>query len=262
MAGVDGRRFLAGGGSVGVYVDSVRPLLPEGTRYVDVGYGASEAKINIPMKPGTPAGALAVFSSFFEFIPEEGGEPLLAHELEDGKNYELVLTTNAGLYRYRLKDLVHVDGFTGTTPNLYFLTKLADVANLAQEKIPGAMLLEAILDTAAKAGNPCRMAQVYPDPDSASYVLCMETEKIPEDLAAFEKRMDDGLRSRLIQYDTYRGKLLNPCRVVLMKAGWTGEQMKKYAKGNATAAQVKAPVVIGEMPEQAWVERTLHPSAL
>ena len=245
------------GGSVGVYVDSVRPLLPEGIRYVDVGYGASEAKINIPMKPNTPAGALSVFSSFFEFIPEEGGEPLLAHELEDGKNYEIVLTTNAGLYRYRLKDLVHVDGFTGTTPNIYFLTKLADVANLAQEKIPGSMLIEAIRDTAAKAGNPCRMAQVYPDSNSASYVICMEAEKMPEDMAAFEEIMDKGLRSRLIQYDTYRGKLLNPCRVVLMKKGWADDLIRKYTKGNATAAQVKVPVVIGEMPEQEWVEKTL-----
>ncbi len=251
------------GGSVGVYVDSVRPLLPEGIRYVDVGYGASEAKINIPMKPNTPAGALAVFCEFFEFIPEGGGEPLLAHQLEDGKNYELILTTNAGLYRYRLKDLVHVDGFTGTTPNIYFVTKLADVANLAQEKIPGSMLIEAIWDAAAKAGNPCRMAQVYPDPDSASYVICMEAEKIPEDMAAFEKTMDEGLRSRLIQYDTYRGKLLNPCRVALMREGWADAQMKKYAKGNATTAQVKVPVVIGRMPEQEWVERTLpDPSAM
>lgn len=33
--------------------------------------------------------------------------------------------------------------------------------------------------------------------------------------------------------------------------------MKKYAKGNATAAKVKVPVVIGEMPEQEWIERTL-----
>lgn len=245
------------GGSVGVYVDSVRPLLPEGTRYVDVGYGASEAKINVPMKPNTPAGALAVFCGFFEFIPEEGGEPLLAHELEDGKNYELVITTNAGLYRYRLRDLVHVDGFTGTAPNIYFLTKLADVANIAQEKIPGSMLLDAICAAAAEAGNPCRMAQVYPDPDSASYVICMEAEKMPEDMADFEKMMDEGLRRRLVRYDTYRGKLLGPCRAVLMRKGRADARIKKYAKGNASAAQVKVPVVIGELPEQEWVERTL-----
>lgn len=240
------------GGSVGVYVDTVRPLLPETTKYIDVGYGASETKINIPTKPETPAGALAVFCSFFEFIPEGGGEPLLAHELEDGKNYEIILTTNSGLYRYRLKDLVHVEGFTGNTPNIYFLTKLTDVANIAQEKIPGSMLLEAIRNVAKEDGNICQMAQVYPDAESASYVVCIETENEPGDIAAFEKTMDEGLRKQLTQYDIYRGKLLNPCRVILMKKGWSDYLLKKYAKGNATVAQVKVPVVISALPEAEW----------
>ena len=240
------------GGSVGVYVDTVRPLLPETTKYIDVGYGASETKINIPTKPETPAGALAVFCSFFEFIPEGGGEPLLAHELEDGKNYEIILTTNSGLYRYRLKDLVHVEGFTGNTPNIYFLTKLTDVANIAQEKIPGSMLLDAIRNVAKEDGNICQMAQVYPDAESASYVICIETENEPEDIAAFEKTMDEGLRRQLTQYDIYRGKLLNPCRVILMKKGWSDYLLKKYAKGNATVAQVKVPVVISVLPEAEW----------
>lgn len=240
------------GGSVGVYVDTVRPLLSETTKYIDVGYGASETKINVPTKPETPAGALAVFCSFFEFIPEGGGEPLLAHELEDGQNYEIILTTNGGLYRYRLKDLVHVEGFTGTTPNICFLTKLSDVANIAQEKIPGSMLIEAIRNVAKEDGNICQMAQVYPDLESAGYVICMETENEPEDITAFEKTMDEGLRKQLTQYDVYRDKLLNPCRVILMKKGWSDHLLTKYAKGNATTAQVKVPVVINALPETEW----------
>lgn len=241
------------GGSVGVYVDAVRPLLPEQTEYIDVGYGASETKINVPMQPETPAGALAIFCGFFEFIPENGGEPLLAHELEAGKNYEIVLTTYAGLYRYRLKDLVHVDSFTGTTPNLYFVSKLADVANIAQEKIPGSMLAEAIRKTTEKSGNSCRIAQVFPDSANERYVVCIETEAQPEDPGAFEQYMDEGMRKELVQYDTYRGKLLHACQVVQMKTGWSEYLMKKYSKGNATVAQVKVPVVIGEMPEAEWI---------
>lgn len=239
------------GGSVGVYVDEVRPLLPENTLYIDVGYGASETKINIPAKPETPAGVLSTFTTFFEFIPEGGGDPLLAHELEDGKNYELVITTNAGLYRYRLKDLVHVDGFTGNTPNLYFLTKLSDVANLAQEKIPGSMLIRAIQEETEEVGYG--MAQVYPDPVTMSYVICLETKKVPEDEQAFSLELDEGLRRRLEQYDVYRNKLLSPCGLKLMKEGWGNYLMKKYAKGNATEAQVKIPVVIDTLPEEEWI---------
>ncbi len=243
------------GGSVGVFVDEVRPLLPETTKYIDVGYGASEGKINIPMKPETPAGALSTFTTFFEFLPEEGGEPLLAHELEDGKNYELILTTNAGLYRYRLKDLVHVEGFTGTTPNIYFLTKLSDVANLGQEKIPGSMLSKAVQEILEKEGCGASMVQIFPDPKEMSYVVCVETKNPVADLAALRERIDAGLREKLVQYDTYRNKLLTPSGLKLMKNGWTAFMMKKYTKGNATAAQVKVPVVISELPENEWIEQ-------
>ncbi len=240
------------GGSVGVYVDEVRPLLPETTKYIDVGYGSSEAKINIPTKPETPAGALSTFTAFFEFIPEEGGEPLLAHELQDGKNYELVLTTNAGLYRYRLKDLVHVEGFTGTTPNIYFVTKLSDVANLGQEKIPGVMLSKAVQEILDKEGCGARMVQVFPDPKEMSYVVCVEPVSAVDDPSALVEKLEQGLREELVQYDTYRKKLLAPCGLQLMKEGWSAYMMKKYTKGNATAAQVKVPVVISELPEAEW----------
>ncbi len=243
------------GGSVGVHVGEVRPLLPDSTVYIDVGYGASESKINIPTKPETPAGALSTFTCFFEFIPEEGGEPLLAHELEDGKNYELVLTTNAGLYRYRLKDLVRVEGFTGNTPNVYFLTKLADVANLAQEKIPGSMLAKAVQEIVDETGLGYRMTQIYPDPKKMNYVLCVETEKEPDDIDRLSETLDEGLRKKLMQYDIYRGKLLTPCGLKLMNKSWGEHLMKEYAKGNATVAQVKVPVIIKELPDGEWIKK-------
>lgn len=241
------------GGSVGVHVREVKELLPETTCYMDVGYGASEAKINIPLTPDTPAGPLSIFSSFYEFIPEEGGEPLLAHELEDGKNYELVLTTYGGLYRYRLKDLVRVEGFTGRTPNVYFLSKLSDVANLGQEKIPGAMLIEAIRKIAVAEGMGFESAQVYPDPEAMSYVVCIETDRAVEDIRAFRETMDASLMRELEQYRIYRGRLLHKCGLVLMKEGWLEALTARYTKGNATAAQVKIPVVIQEMPDRNWI---------
>ena len=241
------------GGSVGVYVNDVRPLLPATTRYFDVGYGSSETKINIPTKPETPAAPLATFCSFYEFIPEEGGEPLMAHELEAGKNYEIILTTNAGLYRYRLKDLIHVESFTGTTPDIYFVSKITDVANLAQEKIPGSMLSEAVRDTTNELGFEHVMTQVYPDSTSTNYVICTELKNKPDDIDEFTANLDEGLRKRLQQYDIYRGKLLKECSVKLMKEGWSEYLMKKYAKGNATVAQVKVPVVINEMPDDEWI---------
>ena len=42
-------------------------------------------------------------------------------QAEVGKNYEVVLTSTMGLYRYRLGDVVKITGKFFTTPNYEFL---------------------------------------------------------------------------------------------------------------------------------------------
>lgn len=242
------------GGSVGVFVDEVREILPETTKFVDVGYGASEAKINIPLIPDTPQGALSIFSSFYEFLPEDGGEPLLADELEVGKTYEIMLTTYAGLYRYRLKDYVYVDGFTGDTPNIHFLSKSSDMANLVQEKLAGSLLANAIHETVEENGMSFALAQVYPDEATTSYAIYIEAGDVETSAEEFAGILDDALCEKLERYEIYRHHTnqLKPCRVRFMKAGWQEALSKKYAKGNATTAQVKIPVVVRQIPEDEW----------
>ena len=77
---------------------------------------------------------------------------------------------------------------------------------------------------------------------------CPEPDRAPADEKAFAEALDKGLCDKLIQYAAYRNKLLNPCGLVLMEEGWCTQLMKKYAKGNATVAQVKVPVVIDKLP--------------
>ena len=243
------------GGSVGVFVDEVRPLLPEKVTYMDVGYGASEAKINIPMTPGTPAGPLALAGAFYEFLPEQGGAPLLAHELEDGKTYEIVLTTYGGLYRYRLEDYVRVEGFTGQTPNICFLSKSSDVANLVEEKIAGVLLAQAIRKAAEQHGLGYRTCQVFPDERQTCYVICLEAAQAPADPAAFAVALDRTLCEEIAIYDIerYSEKMLRPCQLRLMKPGWSDALMEQAAKGRASSAQIKPPVVIRKLPDENWM---------
>lgn len=240
------------GGSVGLYVDEVRPYLPETTRFMDVGYGASETKMNIPTQPDTPAGALSIFSGFFEFLPLDGGQPLLGHELKDGETYEIVITTYGGLYRYCLKDLVRVEGFTGDTPNIYFVSKLSDVANLAQEKIPGVLLSAAIREALAENGHTCVCVQIHPHAGEKRYVVCLELEDGNIDPASLAPQLEQALCQKLPQYQIYRSKMLTPLTIKLMKKNWAEDLLARYAKGHATAAQVKIPVVIDALPEEEW----------
>jgi hypothetical protein len=65
---------------------------------------ATEAIVTIPFAGRHP---LAIGSHFFEFI-DSNGCARLAHQLERGVDYTVVVTTGGGLYRYRLADRVPV----------------------------------------------------------------------------------------------------------------------------------------------------------
>lgn len=113
-------------GSVGRLARDVVHILLEGVKYMDIGYGASEGKFNVPLEVGKPYGALAAFSLFFEFLPLGEKIPVRIGQIEDGKCYELILTTFSGLYRYNIHDIVRVCGKSGNSPNIEFVCKASE----------------------------------------------------------------------------------------------------------------------------------------
>jgi hypothetical protein len=136
------------GGSVGGYLDPMRKYFGD-VAVRDHGLSASEGRMTIPLADSTAAGVLDVGSHFFEFIPEdehESADPtvLEAHELEEGRNYFILLTTVSGLYRYDIRDVVRCTGFMGTTPLLEFLHKGAHIASITGEKLAESQVVTAI----------------------------------------------------------------------------------------------------------------------
>ncbi len=95
---------------------------------------ATEGFISFPVRSAKGA-LLAVRSHFFEFLPEGGGKPFLAHELEQGCRYSVVMTTGGGFYRYRLMDLVEVTGRVKTCPVIRFIGKEDQVSDWFGEKL-------------------------------------------------------------------------------------------------------------------------------
>jgi len=116
------------------------PLQPKGLL-------ATEGVVTIPMCEAS-APVLAVRSAFFEFIEGEEGEGSyrLAHELEQGGRYRVLMTTPGGLYRYKLHDVVSVEGWWRRLPMLQFIGKEAHVSDLCGEKLNARHLRE-ILQT-------------------------------------------------------------------------------------------------------------------
>ncbi len=94
---------------------------------------ATEAFVSFPLV-GYEGGALAVTSHYFEFLTDSGNIRL-AHQLECGKTYSVVVTTGGGLYRYQLNDLVEVTGFYAQVPLLKFIGKADRVSDYFGEKL-------------------------------------------------------------------------------------------------------------------------------
>jgi hypothetical protein len=116
-------------------LSEVREFFP-GVEIQGKGLLATEGCVSFPLV-GRPAPVLAVRSHFFEFKErgEPGGACRLAHELDRGGRYEVVLTTGGGLYRYQLRDEVEVVGFEQQCPLLRFLGKADRTSDLVGEKL-------------------------------------------------------------------------------------------------------------------------------
>ncbi|KAM0938451.1 putative GH3 family protein [Dioscorea sansibarensis] len=135
----------------GIMTGSMEPYLKKLRHYagslplMSADYGSSEgwigANINPSLAPEFATFAVLPDIAYFEFIPlkekseepesEQSSstthntelEPVGLTEVEVGKEYELVFTTVAGLYRYRLGDVVKVAGFHNSTPELRFIRR-------------------------------------------------------------------------------------------------------------------------------------------
>ena len=242
-------------GSIGRYVERLAPLLNDKITLVDGGYGASEGKFNIPTPDGRSSGALANFAAFYEFVPETNESEnnasktkrtLLAHELEDGKEYRLVITTYSGLYRYDMRDIISVDGFTGTTPNIKFVSKTSDIGNICGEKLYPDIIAAAFQTTANTIGLRLNHFCAVPDVENLRYTFCLETNnKLDEkELERVSATLDSNIAKLAMGYEFLRGQhLLNPPVCVAMRHGWKKALVNARTKPGVSTSQIKLPVV-------------------
>lgn len=173
-----------GDGHAALHLEEVRRAFP-GIEIQPKGLLATEAFVTIPFAGSWP---VAVRSHFFEFIDEgrPGERPRLAHELEPGDVYSVVVTTGGGLYRYRLEDRVEVTGFVRRTPSLRFLGKEGHVSDLRGEKLHEVFVAGALERACHRLGVRPRFAMLAPEGDAPpGYVLYLEAAPPgPPDLAA------------------------------------------------------------------------------
>jgi len=243
-------------GSVGRYAVDLRNELSENVMLWDCGFGATEAKFNIPLRNDDPSGPLAIHSAYFEFFdPADPEKILMTHELEKDGVYEILCTTYSGLYRYRMHDLVRVTGFCENTPELKFETKTGDVINICGEKISAHILMDAVLKASGENEIELTAWCVAPDYADNRYLFCVE---LKNNIQIDRKSMDffaEAIQKNLCANDILpyglfcRQGLLQPAKIVLMKNGWARQWLNLFQKNKGLGPeQIKLPVCVESVP--------------
>jgi hypothetical protein len=130
---------------------------------------ATEAPVTIPLV-GAPAAVPLVEDVFLEF--ESGGGVRRLHELQEGEQYGVIVTQAGGLMRYRMHDLVRVEGRVGRTPCLRFMGRDNLVADLVGEKLNETFARNA-LTRALGSGDGMSFLVPVPRAEAASFYLCV-----------------------------------------------------------------------------------------
>jgi hypothetical protein len=121
-------------------------------------------------------------------------------------NYALVITTNAGLWRYIVGDTIK---FTSKTPYRFLITgRTSHFINVFGEEVVVQNTDKAIASASEKTGAQIREYTVAPiflnTIDSGSHHWLIEFEEEPEDFERFKNLLDESLRSLNSDYDAKR----------------------------------------------------------
>ena len=213
----------------------LRPLFP----HVEIQPKGLIATEGIASFPWRAAGnALALRSHFFEFVEADSATPAarpkLAHELETGRTYSIVLTTSGGLYRYRIGDLVQVTGWLRRCPLLGFRGKEDGVVDLAGEKLNAVHVARAAAQVFARYAFHPRFWMLAPErQEPPGYCLYAQSDSpVPDGLiaaldTALEENFHYGYARRLGQ--------LAPLRLFAIDPG--SEPEAQYLRARAAQGQ-------------------------
>jgi len=240
-------------GSMQIYSETLRRYAGA-VPFYSGGYAASEAWIGINLNPERkpPAYVITPHTAFFEFIPEatiDQDQPATVGlaALKPGENYEVVVTTVAGLYRYRLGDVVRCVGYHNKSPMIEFLYRRQTLLNLLGEKVSEDVVFTA-LSTALNAlgmssqitdytcrheftGSPWRYVLYLEAEDSNDFQFQREVlqSRIDEALCQLSDRYSDfraAGRIGLLQLKCARPGTFAALKAQLLSHGYSDSQFK------------------------------------
>ena len=240
-------------GSFDVYVPALERYSGELPIY-SPSYGATESFIGVGLWPDRPGHyVMATDPSYFEFIPIAEAESSRPGTVDmegvvAGEAYELVITNHAGLYRYRLGDVVRVVDFHGQAPVIQFLHRRGTQFDVTGEKTTEDHVASAVVGLRRR--HPELAVDDYTSTaDTAAspprYVIYLEREPgrggEPVDQTDLDRWADD--------FDELLSQA-NPAVVEYREGGYLGQPRLVIVEPGALAGLVDLVVEGGRAPSR------------
>ncbi|MYL00478.1 MAG: GH3 auxin-responsive promoter family protein [Gammaproteobacteria bacterium] len=204
--------------------------IPAGTSIIELGYIASEFQGTVNIDAAENVCVPTLLDNFFEFVEREareagGRDYLLLDELQEGCEYYVFVTTQDGLYRYDMNDIVQVTRMINATPCLEFVQKGKGVTSITGEKLYEKQVLDTVMAATARLGVSPKFFVMLADQEEAAYTLYLEaSRREPFDSSGLANAVDRGLREANIEYDGKRGSgRLSPVEIKKLRPGTGGE---------------------------------------
>jgi len=220
-------------GSCKVLLPRLRSLISMSINIVELGYISSEFRgtINIDVKTNTCIPSID--ENFYEFVKVNNWEA--GHhdfkritDLKVGEQYYIFVTTQSGLYRYCIDDIIEVDGYYNKTPTLRFIQKGKGITNITGEKLYENQVISAIDQTLSNSNTTAQFFMMVGCQNNLKYTVYIESDPIYNASQIIESEL-----SKLnIEFKSKResGRLM-PTKVVFVAPG-TGESYKAHCITN------------------------------
>ncbi len=204
--------YFHGGVSFNPYREQYRKLLPRKSfQYYEI-YNASEGFFAIQDRNDAEDLLLMLdYGIFYEFVPmdsynadQQRAIPLW--EVETGKNYAIIITTNAGLWRYKIGDTVR---FTSLSPYRIKVTgRTKHHINVFGEELIIENAEEALKNICMKTGAEIKDYTVAPvfmsGKEKGAHEWIIEFRKAPDEIEYFTEFLDNALKSLNSDYEAKR----------------------------------------------------------
>lgn len=196
------------------YREQFKKLIPNDEMYYLETYNASEGFFGIQdtEEPGDML-LMLDYGIFYEFLPlehlhDENPETLTLDEVELNKNYALIITTNAGLWRYMIGDTIR---FSSMSPFRIQITgRTKHFINAFGEELIIDNAERALAEACSQTGAIIRDYTAAPiyfnDKECGAHEWLIEFEKHPAEFDRFVDLLDETLRRVNSDYDAKRFK--------------------------------------------------------